>query len=296
MSLFGMPEGTPCCCQDGCCPGVAIPDCITLELNSSLCPGETATVVLTNINAPSLCDGGEDRPESMAEAYGADADLIWTGAIPEGWCEACEISSVINSGTVNVFCRIDPVTNERSWWIGIADNDLGHTWYPDSTAQYYQLDLISCEPLLLQFGSTPDCDSSCIWTFEAACFVAGTLVKTPTGERPIQLLKEGDEMLDIYGNTVVVFAIVSGEVDVLMELTDEYGVPTGVTPEHPFIALDMESTIEAGKLVAGQRLPLGKTIASVKAFRGTFEVYNLSVSGSNTFVADGYAVHNKGRS
>lgn len=218
--------------------------------------------------------------------------IIYTGALDAGWCEAAELGN----GTVLVFCCVNPETGVSEWWIYFADNDLGHTWYPASTAQFYRLDLISCDPLLLQFGSTPDCTGSCIWTWQAECFVAGTLVKTPTGEKPIQLLREGDQVLDIYGNAVVVSAIVAGEVNVLIELTDEYGVPTGVTPEHPFIALDMESTIEAGKLVVGQRLPLGKTIATVKAFRGTFEVYNLSVSGSNTFVADGYAVHNKGQS
>ncbi len=291
MSLFGMPEGTPCCCQDGCCPGVVIPDCITLELSSSCCEGDVATIVLTKDTAPDTCPGGESRPTTGAEAYDADVTLIWTGAIPVDWCPAAEIGDA----TVNVFCRIDPITLERSWWIYIADNDLGHTWYPASTAQYYQLDLISCDPFLLTFGSTPTCPSSCVWTWQAACFVAGTLVRTPSGEVPIQLLTEGDQVIDINGDIVTVERIMAGDVDVLMELTDEHGIPTGVTPDHPFFALDLVSTIPAGKLVAGQRLPLGKTIASVKAFEGTFTVYNLTVSGSHTFIADGFAVHNKGQ-
>lgn len=293
MSLFGMPEGTPCCCNNSCCPGVPLPDCITLELDSSCCTGETATVILTSEFAAGSCEGGESRPTTAAEAFcGGSPDIIYTGALDAGWCSAAELGNA----TVLVFCCINPETGDSEWWMYISDTDPSHIWYPASTAQYYRLDLISCDPLLLHFGSTPTCPSSCVWTWQAACFVAGTLVKTPAGEKPIQLLKEGDEIIDIHGNTVEVSAIVAGEVDVLMELTDEYGVPTGVTPEHPFFTLDMNSTIEAGKLVAGQRLPLGKTIATVKAFRGTFEVYNLSVTGSNTFIADGYAVHNKGQS
>lgn len=292
MSLFGMPEGTPCCCNNSCCPGVALPDCITLEIDSSCCAGESATVVLTSEFAAGDCEGGVGRPITAAEVFcGGSPNIIYSGALDAGWCT---VSGLSNS-TVLVFCCINPETGDSEWWIYIGDSDPSHTWYPASTAQYYRLDLISCDPLLLQFGSTPDCGSSCVWTWQAACFIAGTLVKTPTGEKPIQLLREGDQVVDIHGITVEVYAIIASEVDVLMELTDEYGVPTGVTPEHPFFALDMETTIEAGKLIAGQRLPLGKTIASVKAFRGTFEVFNLSVSGSNTFIADGYAVHNKGQ-
>lgn len=293
MSLFGMPEGTPCCCDDGCCPGFVMPDCITLELASSCCTEEPISVVLTRADAIEDCIGGERRPYTAAESYGGgDTNTIWTGALPDDWCEI----SGLADATVNVFCRTDEITGEKSWWIYIGGNDLGVTWYPASHPHFYQLDLISCDPFMLEINADPPDCSGCIWTWQAACFVAGTLVKTPTGEKPIQLLKEGDQVVDIYGNTVAVSAIIAGEVDVLMELTDEYGVPTGVTPEHPFIALDMESTIEAGKLVAGHRLPLGKTIAAVKAFRGTFEVFNLSVTGSNTFIADGYAVHNKGQS
>lgn len=271
-----------------------MPDCLTLELTSSCCVGETATVVLTKEGGTG-CVGGDPRPYTAAEfrCYPTTPALIYTGSIPDGWCPI----SGLSDATVNVFCCIDPVTGEGSFWIYIGGNDLGVTWYPTSSPHYYQLTLISCDPFLLQINSTPpDCgESSCVWTWQS-CFVAGTLVKTPAGERAIQLLREGDLVLDVYGNTVEVKSIMASEADVLLELTDQHGIPTGVTPEHPFIELDMESTTEAGKLVAGQRLPLGKTIASVKAFRGNFDVYNLSVTGSNTFVADGYAVHNKGQS
>ncbi len=272
-----------------------MPDCITLDLASSCCADEPVSIVLTRVDSIGDCVGGTRRPYTAAEGFGAgETATIWTGALPEDWCEI----SGLADATVNLFCRINPVTFEESWWIYIGGNDLGVSWYPASHPHYYQLTLISCDPFLLQIDADPpDCgESSCVWTWQAACFVAGTLVKTPTGEKPIQLLREGDIVFDINGEVVEVRSIMAGEADVLIELTDEYGVPTGVTPQHPFFALDMVSTIEAGKLVAGQRLPLGKTIASVKAFRGTFEVYNLSVTGSNTFVADGYAVHNKGQS
>lgn len=268
-----------------------MPDCLTLDLTSSCCPGEPVTVILTKEGGTGCVDG-DPRPYTAAESKCEPATpaLIYTGSLPDDWCAISGLGDV----TVNVFCCIDPETGDGSFWIYIGGSDLGVTWYPLSSPHYYQLTLISCDPFLLQINAEPpDCGSSCVWTWQG-CFVAGTLIKTSTGEKAIQLLREGDLLIDIHGNTVEVHSIMASEADVLIELIDEYGVPTGVTPEHPFLALDMSSTIEAGKLVAGQRLPLGKTIASVKAFRGSFDVYNLSVTGSNTFVADGYAVHNKG--
>jgi len=292
MSLFGDPDGVPCCCLAGCCPGYVLPDCLTMELSSSCCTGDTASIVLTAEQA-STCDGGESRPFTAAEAFcGGTPDIIYTGALPSAWCPEAELSN----GTVLVFCCVNPSTGESEWWMYIADGDLSHTWYPASTAQYYRLDLISCDPLLLMFGTTPECPSSCVWTWQAACFVSGTLVRTPAGEVPIESLKVGDDVIDIHGDTVQVVRLYTDEVGALVQLTDEQGTQTGVTPEHPFFALDMVSTIEAGQLVKGQRLPLNKTLTSVKAFKGRFTVHNLEVSGSNSFQADGYAVHNKGQS
>ncbi|TXH15018.1 MAG: hypothetical protein E6R03_08090 [Hyphomicrobiaceae bacterium] len=326
MSLWGEPEGIPCCCLSGCCEGFVLPDCITLDLESSCCPGDMATVILTKEDlsggaggagstvsfvavgtmgvipfipiGPSSedesgCPGGERRPFNAATNFcGATPSIVYTGALPADWCPGAELGNA----TVLVFCCIDPLTGEQSWWIYIGDNDLSHTWYPASTAQYYRLTLISCDPFLLQFGSEPDCSgTNCVFTWQAVCFVEGTLIDTPRGKVSIEVLQNGDEVIDIHGETVTVKNIVAGEVDVLIELTDEHGIKTGVTPEHPFFT-DSKLTIDAAKLVPGQNLPGGKTLTSVKAFRGKFKVFNLSVSGSNTFIADGYFVHNKGNS
>jgi len=186
---------------------------------------------------------------------------------------------------------------EQTFWIYISDNDLGHSWYPASTAQYFQLTLVSCDPLLLSFGATPDCSgSSCIWTWQAACFIAGTTIDTPSGKANIEALKAGDEVLDAFGDTVTVLELIESDVNELVCLRGSSGFDTGVTPEHPFLATDMQTEIQAGKLRPGDLLPLGNTITASHRERGKFTVYNLSVTGSHTFVADGYAVHNKGQS
>lgn len=298
MSLFGMPEGTPCCCLSGCCEGLTMPDCVTLELTSSCCPGDIATIVLTKEDG-SGCVDGDPRPFTAAEARCEPNTpaLIYTGSIPDAWCA----TSGLGDATVNLFCCIDPLTGDGSFWLYIGGSDLGVTWYPTSTPHYYQLTLISCDPFLLQFGSTPDCGGdTCIWTWSTGgCFVERTLVKTPTGEVGIETLKVGDLVIDIHGQTVVVFEVIPTEVDFLLCVTAENGVETGVTPEHPFIRADMTSTIEAKDLTSERALPFGKKAVKTQLFKATeekFKVYNLSVSGSNTFIADGFAVHNKGNS
>lgn len=298
-SLFGGdPENPPCCCLEGCCPGYVLPDCLVLELESSCCPGEIATVILTKEGASETCVGGEVRPSTAAESFcGGTPDIIYTGALDAGWCSVMGLGD----GTVLVFCCINPLTGNQEWWMYIADNDLGHNWYPSVTARYYRLTLISCDPLLLQIGGDPpDCSGEvCIWTWGPICFVEGTLIRTPYGEVCIETLAVGDVLLDIHGREVFVLETISSEVDFLLQITDENGVYVGVTPEHPFIDLDMVSTIEAKDLEVGKRLPFGKEVTDVKMFRARnekFKVINLRVSESNTFVADGFAVHNKGQS
>lgn len=301
MSLWGEPEGIPCCCLSGCCEGFVLPVCITLALESSCCPGDIATIVLIKEDVSgggSDCAGGTPRPFNAATNFcGATPAIVYTGALPMAWCPG----SGLGDATVLVFCCIDPITGEKSWWIYIGGNDLGVDWYPASTAHYYRLTLVSCDPFLLQINATPpDCgESTCVWTWQAVCFIEGTLVRTPQGEVVIESLMVGDVITDIHGESVTVLDVIPTEVDFLLRITAENGTLTGVTPEHPFIALDMESTIEAKDLTPGQSLPLNKMIVDSQLFRATngkFKVFNLRVSGSNTFIADGFAVHNKGQS
>lgn len=294
MSLFGAPEGTPCCCLSSCCPGIPLPDCITLSLSSSCCEGETASVVLTAEDA-ATCDGGESRPFTAAETFcDGSPNVIYSGALDPDWCVAAELSDA----TVLVFCCLDPETGEPTWWIYISDNDGSHTWYNYAASpQFHRLTLVSCDPLLLQLNDEPTaCGSDCVFTWQAACFIAGTTVDTPSGLVNIETIKEGDIVLDVHGERVRVIAIMKTEVEELVCLRGSSGFDTGVTPEHPFFSLDMSTTVEAATLKPGDRLPLGNVITATHRERGKFTVYNLSVDGSNTFIADGYAVHNKGQS
>lgn len=291
MSLFGMPKGTPCCCLSGCCEGLAMPDCLTLELTSSCCAGETATVVLTKEGGTG-CVGGDPRPYTAAEfrCEPTTPALIYTGSIPDDWCAI----SGLGDATVNVFCCIDAETGEGTFWIYIGGSDLGVDWYPASSPHYYQLTLISCDPLLLQINAEPpDCGDTCVWTFESTCFIGTTLIRTPHGDVEISSLKRGDVVVDMYGQDVVVMDIIVSEVSEMIRLTGEDDLDLGVTPEHPFVEID-GSFILARDLTDGHKLPLGKTAVKKQTERGRFTVYNLSVDGSHTFIADGFAVHNKG--
>ncbi len=299
MSLFGMPKGVPCCCSSGCCPGVALPDCITFEIESSCCPGDVHTVVLTFEGSEASCEGGDRRPFTAAEAFcGGLPDIIYTGALDAAWCTTTDLLDA----TILVFCCVNPLTGESEWWLYVGGDDAsGYNWYPSVTPKYYQLQLISCDPLLLQIGGeAPDCSAEvCTWTWQPACFVEGTMIRTPHGDVQIETLSVGDVILDIHGKEVYVLETIKTEVDHLIQIIDESGVSIGVTPEHPFIDIDMISVIEAKDLEVGQRLPFGKEVASVKLFKAVkekFKVVNLSVTESNTFVADGFAVHNKGQS
>lgn len=245
-------------------------------------------MVFTRDTAPEACPGGEVRPGTPAEF--ADTDLIWSGVIPEDAC-----LEALRGSTVLFYCRVDPITGDRSWWIYISDDDLSHTWYTEvPVGNYHQLTLVSCTPFLVQFGGEPNCATEeCVWTWQAVCFIAGTLINTPTGQRAIESLKCGDVVYDKDLNEVTVKQLLVSTADVLMYITDARDNETGTTPEHPFL-LDDARLIQAGHITAGTVLYGNNIVSAVRAATGSFTVYNLSVTGSHTFIANGYTVHNKG--
>lgn len=288
----GRAAGVPCCCLDGCCPGYTLPDCITLELSSSCCPGDVATVVLTKDTAIDLCPGGVSRPTTGASAFDASVGYIWFGALPDDWCAAAEIGG----NTVNVFCRTDPITGEESWWIYIADSDLSHTWYDyAANPRYHQLSLISCDPLLLQINNDlSTCDSGCEWEWQTGCFIAGTRIKTPTGSIRIQDIVIGDIVCDHAGRACIVEKLMQYECQQWLEVYDESGETTGVTADHPFMLDDGITLRPINDVDLGVPLKDGKSLSKVIVRDEPTTVYNLTVSGSHTYVANGFAVHNKG--
>jgi len=282
MSLFGMPEGVPCCCLGGCCENVVLPECITLELTASCC-SSTDTLELCQSTGPPV-----PQVDSLSPI------VKYTGTTSVDWCDSTdEGEQVLSEVNIAIFCAIDELTDERHWYIYINDSaTTEHSWFPDG--YLYKLILTSCDPLLLSFGGPADCSGQCEWIWELACFAKGTMIHTPSGTVAIETLRKGDSVYDQHGKTVEVVDIHSRIVLNTLVFMDESGNTTEVTPEHPFILSggDPQSTM-AQNLTIETRLPRGKSIISISNKSTPQTVYNLSVSGSRTFVANGFAVHNK---
>jgi hypothetical protein len=141
------------------------------------------------------------------------------------------------------------------------------------------------------------------------CFVAGTLVDTPDGPRPIDALKRGDvvwawsegEGARVERRIEAVHRTL-GQVVCRVEVGDR--VIEGVTPEHPFFHVD------AGEFVALRDLPTDALLWALvdgeprptrisglqitEHLEPCVMVYNLTVEGpEHTYFAEGVLVHNK---
>ena len=136
-------------------------------------------------------------------------------------------------------------------------------------------------------------DSSfAIWSTNdggGGCFLANTRISTPYGEKFIQDLLIGDYVYDINMNIVEVQEVHKILADsYLMITTNEETVY--VTKEHPFLYKTNFLPIHA--------IGLGEVISDMVIINkteilGPVDVYNLSVNGSNTFIANNFKVHNK---
>jgi hypothetical protein len=134
------------------------------------------------------------------------------------------------------------------------------------------------------------------------CFVAGTLVNTPDGLRPIETLRTGDEVMTRPENTPDASARpgrVSGVLHAMSAavvwVTLSTGSTVGITPEHQVW------TFQDGWTYAN-RLAIGDTFADQdgRAVRivaltmdaNATDVYNLEVAGTFTFFVHDIWVHN----
>jgi hypothetical protein len=134
------------------------------------------------------------------------------------------------------------------------------------------------------------------------CFVAGTVVLTPDGERPIESLLPGDEVTahDMASGATASQRVARSFVHVVPSLLDITAGATRITcsPPHPFWVAGA-GWRRAGDLRPGDPLATrdGRTIgiSSIRARRGSFTVHNIEVEGLHTYhVAEiGVVVHNK---
>ena len=147
------------------------------------------------------------------------------------------------------------------------------------------------------------------------CFAAGTPVLTANGLIAIEELQKGDIVLSYDHNFQTrveanisslveanIAAVVSRKVNGLMRVELADGTTIQVTREHPFYAPDESRYKPIGEFKPGERLAsIGQdekleaiVVTGIKAVRGEFTVYNLSVESSHhNYVAAGVLVHNK---
>jgi len=125
-----------------------------------------------------------------------------------------------------------------------------------------------------------------------ACFVKGTLVSTPYGDVPIELLKVGDIILANDLSLTRVKSIFSRTVPSVICLNEK----VTASPKHPFLTnngfVELGQLSEGGHVLSGLKLAKEK-IRSLRTIHRKTTVYNLSVEEPNTYFANGYAVHNK---
>ncbi len=129
------------------------------------------------------------------------------------------------------------------------------------------------------------------------CVAEGSPVLTPSGPRPIETLRTGDEGVayDVEGGRRVVTRVVENLrswADTTLQLTPELRV----TPEHPIFV----ATGDGGRFVRADRLGRGSVLRTNGAL-GTADatpapggfVHDLGVEWPHTYYAGGILVHNK---
>ncbi|MCX5838152.1 MAG: polymorphic toxin-type HINT domain-containing protein [Deltaproteobacteria bacterium] len=134
------------------------------------------------------------------------------------------------------------------------------------------------------------------------CFPAGTMIRTPSGQTPVEKLSAGDRVQAVNPERGMVEAGVEklfATRSAVMTIETDRGT-LRTTSEHP-VGLPGGLFLEAGKLRPGQKvLILNDGVLNPAAVIGTSTqereevVYNLSVGSPHTFLAGDFLVHNKG--
>ncbi|MCX6985835.1 MAG: hypothetical protein NT118_13965, partial [Lentisphaerae bacterium] len=134
------------------------------------------------------------------------------------------------------------------------------------------------------------------------CLEKGTMISTPSGPKPIEKFKINDTVL-ASGREGVVRAKVCGVIQVQPGIFYEIAIGERkimATAEHPFEVgvgeYKIASSLNAGdrvRLSDGRKIVNGK-IDSVVRITSSSPAFNLLVSPSDTYIANGFVVHNKG--
>ena len=139
-----------------------------------------------------------------------------------------------------------------------------------------------------------------------SCFAAGTKVSTPSGDKNIEEIKVGDEVLgydhkkDIV-TTSKVFRVFKHKNKKYGELSLSNETKLLVTREHPFYLVDKKKYVTADKLNPNDKLLLisnnkVETVTVIKYIKSVAkaDVYNISVKDLKNYFVNKVLVHNKG--
>lgn len=137
------------------------------------------------------------------------------------------------------------------------------------------------------------------------CFVAGTLIDTPSGTLPIEKIRTRDKIYSFNPETLRI------EIDTVSQALEHVAngyfelifadkKQISVTPEHPFLTAINEFTA-AGNLAVGQKVFVrsnGELLLETKLEKRHWvgaraRVYNFRVARNHTYFANGFAVHNR---
>lgn len=136
-------------------------------------------------------------------------------------------------------------------------------------------------------------------TAQSFCFIAGTKIKTATGEINIESITKDQYVLGFDANQTIqnskVIAVNSREVDDIVLVTTDSGSVT-TTPEHPFYIGNGKfkeiKDINIGDYLYDSTFTPHQLLSKVTTHQKT-TVYNLAVDKTHTFFANDFAVHNK---
>ncbi len=151
-------------------------------------------------------------------------------------------------------------------------------------------------------AGTKICSSTCQWgacvknpPVSGTCFLPDTMITTTNGKVMIKDIKEGDVVVS-YNEASN--SMESNKVtELYSRVADSYLLINGklkVTPNHPMMVNGKWAEIGTAKVGDSLKTETGQqVILSIKEVKGSVEVYNLDVSGSSTYYAEGYLAHNK---
>jgi len=137
------------------------------------------------------------------------------------------------------------------------------------------------------------------------CFVAGTMVWTPSGPKAIETLQPGDLVYTVTEGRVTTAPVKevydNGLADDLMEVCTETGHRSVCTADHEFLTegdwKSVSGLVRDDVLVEVSRETLSFVKGAVKSVRPldrTDRVFDLNVPSSHNYIVDGAVVHNCG--